>query len=112
MRKEIPMDDPVFQAGTSKSANMAITIAPAGLNCSVEMYLTPDGVTKAATTGSVAFTSQGSQQSVALPIVMPVNGGYEYQVYVDIYVAGTLYGQYIASENVIVPSVGDPGITW
>ena len=112
MRTEICMEDPVFQPGVAKVAQMSISIAPAGLNCTVEAFLTADGTTKSVTTGALAFTSTSAAQNVSLPITMPATGGLQYSVYIDIYVEGTLYGQYIGSEYVIIPGVSDPTITW
>ena len=100
------MKDPIFGAGSSHGATIPITVEPSGLSCQLELYLTADGgVTKAATSGLVSFTSTGAQQNVSTgPIVMP-SGGVAYDVYIDVFTDGMLIGSYIATEKVTIPSV-------
>lgn len=98
--------DPIFGAGSAHSARIPLTVEPSGLPCQLELYLTPDGgVTKAATSGLVAFTSTGTQQNVSTgPITMPTDG-VGYDVYIDIFADGMLIGSYVATEKVTIPSV-------
>ncbi len=107
------MLDPLLLPGSSHTATISFPVAPAGLACTVELFLSKDGgVTKAATSGPIAFTSTGAAQSVALPIVMPSAGGYTYAAFVDVVSSGVLIAAYQATENVVIPSVGQPTITW
>jgi hypothetical protein len=78
-----------FAAGSVKTANFQVTFMPSGLPCEIEVWLSPDGTTKAATSGLVVFTSTGRAQPFALPITMPAAG--IYQVLKDLYLASTLY---------------------
>ena len=77
-----------FTHGTSHTASFQVTRTPAGIACQLEVWLSPDGVTKSATSGLVSFTSTGSAQTMALPVVMPAAGIYD--VYKDVYVSGVL----------------------
>jgi hypothetical protein len=110
-RIRIEMDDPVFAAGTSKTAKATLTVSPSGIACTAELWLTKDGTTKNATSGAIAFTSTGASQQINLPVTMPV-GGYSYNVMLDIVAGGIIQGQYQATEDVLVPLVGTPTITW
>ena len=101
---------PEFAPGESKTAVAPITVAPAGLSCSAEVFLGPDVMTKVATSGKVGFSSTGAEQSISLPITMPSEEG-TYHVYVDVYAEGYLVAAYQAIEDVViaapVPPVGD-----
>ena len=110
-RELIQMEDPAFTKSSSHSATASITVAPAGLACTMELFLGPNQTTKTVTSGPIAFTSTGAPQNVVLPVVMPAVGGVTYHVYLDVIVAGALTG-YQASEDVIIPNVGNPVITW
>jgi len=107
------MKDPLFGAGSSHGATIPITVEPGGLSCQLELYLTPDGgVTKAATSGLVSFTSTGAQQNVSAgPITMPA-GGVAYDVYIDVFADGMLIGSYAATEKVTIPSVEITEPSW
>ncbi|MDZ4247556.1 MAG: hypothetical protein U1D67_10630 [Dehalococcoidia bacterium] len=102
---------PVFFQGQAKTAKARITVSPSGLSCSAELWLSKDGTTKQATSGGKTFTSTGAPQDVSLPVTMP-SGGWQYGVYLDVYVAGNLMGAYRGTEDVLIPSVSDPIITW
>jgi len=100
---------PIFGPNISKTARVPITVIPAGLNCSVELWLTPNGTTKTSTSGKINFVSTGASQNVTIPIVTPTTPG-QYDVYIDVYVDTYLIVGYIATDDVIVPSgtVGPP----
>ena len=77
-----------FTHGTSHTASFSVTVTTSGKACQVEIWLTPDGKIKSATTGLTAFTSTGVAQKMALPVTMPAAG--TYQVNKDIYMNGVL----------------------
>ena len=110
-RKVMVMADPVFAPGQEKTATVTFEVRPAGLSCTVELWLSRDGVSKDATSGIKAFTSTGAGQSVSLPVVMPV-GGYAYQVLLDVFTDSMLISAYEATEQVLVPWVGEPVVEW
>ena len=111
-RKPLFMLDPVFMAGSTHTATAALTVSPSGIACTAELFLSRDGgATKAATSGPKSFTSTGSAQNIALPVTMPV-GGYDYGVYLDIASGGSLIALYQGTEDVLIPLVGTPIITW
>lgn len=110
-RIKMLMEDPVFPAGTAKTAKATLTISPAVLSCTAELWLSKDGTTKNATSGAVPFTTTGLSQEISLPVTMPA-GGFDYRVMLDIVTAGVAIGQYEATETVLVPSVGTPVISW
>lgn len=99
----------VFLSGEKKTAKCTISAYPAGIDCTVELYLTRDMVNKDATTGVVHFTS-AEETSLALEITMPA-GGYWYEACLDVNVGG-LVTLYRATEPVAVPLVGEPTIIW
>jgi len=80
---------------------LPVAVAPAGLACEVELWLSPDGETKSASSGLVPFTSTGSQQQLSLPVDMP-SAEAKYQVLIDIYCEGNLVGAYQALEDVSI----------
>ena len=111
-RLKMKMEDPIFAPGESRTAIATFPVSPAGLACSAELWLSKDGVTKDATSGAVAFTSTGVAQSISCPIPAMPAGGYAYQVLLDIAVEGIPLLALRADEDVIIPSVGIPEITW
>jgi len=102
---------PTFASGEVKTAKVRMDVDPVGASCLAELWLSRDGVTKDATSGAMPFVSTGDLQDISLPVTMP-GGGYLYGVYLDIKVGGVLVGAYRATEDVIVPSVSEPIITW
>lgn len=110
-RLKMKMQDPIFAPGELQTAIATFPVSPAGLACSAELWLSKDGVTKDATSGPIAFISTGLDQSINCPVVMPA-GGYAYQVLLDIAVEGIPILAFRADEDVIIPSVGIPTITW
>ena len=110
-RQKMRMADPILREAAGYTATASFPVAPAGLACDAEIWLSRDGVSKDATSGPRGFTSTGEPQAVSLPVTMPV-GGYEYRVYLDVFANGMLIAAYEATENVIVPSVGPIDIIW
>jgi len=92
-----------FAPRSSHIATLPVTVAPSGLSCQVELWLSPDGETKAASSGLVPFTSTGSEQQITLPVDMPSEEG-TYHVLVDLFCEGILVGAYQALEDVGVVS--------
>ena len=92
---------PQFAPSAQKTAVAPITVAPAGLNCEVELFLGPNDATPVASSGIRTFLSTGSPQQVSFPITMPASPG-TYHVYVDVYAGGQLILAYIGSEDVII----------
>lgn len=111
-RIKVQMDDPIFAPGVAKTATAPITISPSGLVCTAELFIGPNDTTKVATSGSKPFTSTGLSQNVSLPITMPLAGGVAYHVYIDVYVAGSRFLSYQATEDVVIPSGSVGPITW
>lgn len=111
-RISVEMLDPVMAPGVSRTAVAPITVSPAGLACSAELFLGPNDTTKVATSGLKAFTSTGAAQSVRLPVTMPTAGGVAYHVYLDVFVNGMRLLAFQATEDVIIPA-GEVGtIVW
>ncbi len=110
-RLKMEMADPIFAPGESRVALVTFPVKPAGLNCTVELWLSSDGVTKDATSGPIPFVSTGVDQGIECPVTMPA-GGYNYQVLIDRVVEGAPVPGYIADEAVTIPWVGPPVVTW
>jgi len=111
-RVPVAMDDPVFLPTQPCSATAPVTVSPAGLDCSLELWVGPDTSTKLATSGLIPFVSTGAVQPVALPIAMPAVDGVILHVYVDLYIEGYYFLGYIATEDVILPAGTIGTITW
>lgn len=111
---KMEMDDPVFAASSLHTATAMLTATPAGIACTMELYLSTDGgATKIATTGQQAFTSTGEPQTLSLQLTAPnPSSGQTYGVYLVIQAGGLNLGSYRATEDVIVPVVGTPTISW
>lgn len=110
-RLKMKMLDPVLAPGESRTATATFPVKPADLACTAELWLSRDGVTKDATSGVKAFTSTGLDQSLSFPIIMPA-GGFAYRVLLNVCTDGVLIGAYEATEQVIVPWVGEPKVEW
>lgn len=89
-----------FVSGSTHTAAINLTIAPSGLNCQIELWLSPNQTTKSATSGLVAFTSTGQSQSVSCSVKMPAAG--TYNVYLDLYQNGVLLAGYSAGTITVV----------
>jgi hypothetical protein len=94
-----------FEPGSSHTATLPVAVTPTGLACEVELWLSTDGETKAATSGLVPFTSTGAQQQLSLVVAMPSQEG-TYQVLIDLYCGGSLIGAYQALENISIKAAG------
>lgn len=92
---------PQFLPSVPKTATMSVPITPAGLSCTGEIYLTPDGVAKVATSGPRAFVSTGLVQDIQLPITMPSAAGV-YLARIEILASGVQVGAYQAVDSVII----------
>ena len=101
----------IFSPGQAKTATFAVTVAPAGLSCEVELFLGLDSTTKASTSGKVPFTSTGLEQLVTLPLTMPAVNGM-YHVYMDVYIGGTPAWAGQATQDVVIPLVTYGGVVW
>jgi hypothetical protein len=105
------MADPVFTANSVHSAAASIPVSPSGLACTAELYLSTNGTTKNATSGPVSFISGASQVSFQITMPNPASGQ-SYGVYLVILSGGIQLAGFHASEDVVIPSVGMPTITW
>jgi hypothetical protein len=88
-----------FAPGETKTAHVPIILNPAGLSCHSEVWLGPNENNKVASSGLIAFTSQGSERIVSHPVIMPDALG-TYHVYIDIYVEDAFFLGYISTEDV------------
>jgi len=112
-RQPLIMKDPILLAGSAHTAVVNVPVSPSGMACTAELFLSLDnGKTKAATSGAVSFTATGAVQSIALPIAMPSAGGFSYPVYLNLVSGSVVIAAYQGTENVIIPLVGAPAITW
>lgn len=111
-RLQVEMLDPLMGPGQAAAGVAPITVKPSGLSCQAELFLGPDGATKVATSGMVAFSSTGVAQSVRFPVTMPAAGGVAYHVYLDVYADGILLVSYVATEDVVIPTATVGPITW
>jgi hypothetical protein len=102
---------PTFNPGSSHTANLSLTVKPTGMSCMAELWLSPDGSTKAATSGLVAFTATGAAQNVTLPVVMPTIQA-TYTVYLDVYSSGIHIGSYVGTDPVIIVTSPPPSGLW
>ena len=110
---KMKMEDPVLGAGSTHTATVSIPVSPSGLACTAELFLSLNGTTKAATSGQIAFTSTGVSQPISLPVTMPSPAsGQSYGVYMLIDSGGQQLSAYQATDNVIIPVVGQPTVTW
>ncbi len=91
---------PQLDPSSSHIARAPITVKPAGLICTAELYLVSNAI-KVASSGEVPFTSIGGAQSVSFPITMPGVEG-TYKVYIDVFSAGGLIGAFVAREDVVI----------
>jgi len=110
MRKAMKMEDPIFGAGSIHTATAALSLSPADLSCTAELWLSKDGVSKDAS-ASASFTSTGASQNVQFSVTMPA-GGFSYRVLLDISADGYLIGSFEATESVLIPTVTPPEIVW
>lgn len=93
----------IFGPGQAKTATVKVTLTPANLSATLELYLGTTPSNKVATSNKVPFTSTGTQQTVVLPITMPTASG-QYHVYIDMMVGTNLIVGFIATEDVIIPA--------
>lgn len=91
---------PQFSPGEVKTARAPITVRPAGLSCTAELYLVSNGA-KITTSGIKTFTSSGARQNISFPLTMPGATG-TYSVYLDVFAQGMLIGAYKATEDVVI----------
>jgi hypothetical protein len=92
-----------FLPGETKHATVDITISPAGLQCTAELFLTADGVTVAATSGQIHFTSTGADQSLQFTIIMPQTPGI-YMVRLIVIAGGVQIASYQGTDEVVITS--------
>ena len=101
----------IFGAGIRKSATLPLTVAPAGMNCSFELWLSPDGSTKIVTSGMRAFVSTGIVQAFSVTIDLPARAG-DYKVLVDVLIEGQMFGGFMDPTHVLIPDVNIGPIVW
>ncbi|MBA7648410.1 hypothetical protein ES703_56196 [subsurface metagenome] len=109
---KMEMLDPIFAEGEARTAIATLPVKPEGLPCTAELWLTQDGTTRDATSGEIAFTSTGVDQSITCPIPAMPAGGYAYLVRLSIKANGTPISEFVADESVLIPWVGPPTIEW
>lgn len=105
----------IFLPSSNHIATVAIMVNPSGLSCQVEVWLGLSQTgTKVATSGVKSFNSTGNAQNVSCPVTMPdaSKAGIAYNVYIDIYVAGSLAATYVGSDQIAVVNIGTPVVTW
>jgi hypothetical protein len=89
-----------FIAGSSHTATFQITVVPANLSYSVELWLGINTSTKAATSGKIPMISTGSAQNVAATITMPTGG--TYNVYIDLYYGTTKFASFVSTTALVI----------
>lgn len=92
---------PEFASGEAKTAVVSVAVRPSGLGCEAELFLGPDAMTKAATSGRIPFVSTGASQNVHLSLFMP-SARDSYHVYANIYADNYLIASYQAIEDVVI----------
>lgn len=99
----------VFPPTTAKTATVPITVTPAGLACTVEVFLGPNQATKSSTSGKIAFTSTGVAQNVNVSVPMPSGGG-TFHVFIDVMYQTSMLASFQATEDVTIATavVGPP----
>lgn len=110
-RQSMSMADPILGSGLGYTAIGRFPITPEGIQCTAELWLSKDGTSKNATSGTIVFTSTGQIQAINFPVTMP-GGGFNYRVFLDIYAGAIPLALFEATELVTVPGVGTPTITW
>jgi hypothetical protein len=110
--RELKMEDPTFQSGSSHTANVQVrNPTTKALTYAMELYL---DVTRKAVSGKSVTVPAGATQSVSFPITMPTEEG-TWEVYFDVKVAGELIAHFHATEDVVTeipPDVDIIDITW
>jgi len=94
---------PNFAPSEEKVARVALFVKPAGVTCTIELYLV-QGSTKVASSGQFTFVSTGVTQDILFPITMPSAEG-DYAVWLDIFAGGFLIAGFVGTEGVVI-SVG------
>jgi GH18 family chitinase len=89
----------VFAPGSLHNFTVPITVTPAGIACTCEIYLGPDINTKTATSGARSFTSTGVQQNVTGSVTMPVAG--TYHTYATLKAKGVVLGTVYLSDIIV-----------
>jgi len=112
--KPFEIRDPLFLPGSAHTAIARLPVSPAGLNCTIELFLSLDGgQTKVTTSGPQTFTSGEEKVDVSLAVPIPTPAvGASYGVYIVVASGGAVIAGFQAKESVIVPVVGTPDITW
>lgn len=111
---EMVMDDPTYGAQSSNIPTVTVTITPSGTACTVELFLSVDGTTKAVTTGAFGFVSTGVAQAIQLPAINMPNPatGTIYGVYLKVVSGGYTLASYTAPTSITIPVVSTPVISW
>ncbi len=91
---------PQFNPSEEKVATATFPVAPAGLECTAELWLASNG-TKVATSGEIPFVATGADRAISLPITMPGVEG-TYPVYLDVSSGGVLIQSFRAVEDVVI----------
>lgn len=109
----VPASDPSFEGGSYHVARATLTNpTTSGFTYNLELYL---GVTKVATSGVLtAAIPAGGTITQSFPVVMPLTEA-EHEVFLDVWVAGSLIAHYKATENVIItviPKINVINIIW
>lgn len=112
------MDDPTFEAGSSKTAHAVLTNpTEKEFTYDVELYLSLSamGMSKVVTSGIGQVTIPGGGSlSTYFTLTMPAVEG-EYHVFVNVVVAGNHLVLYRATESVLIvvtPSINIDFIGW
>jgi hypothetical protein len=103
------MADQVFTPNVQKTATVPVTVVPAGLACTIEVFLGVTDTNPVATSGKLAFTSTGAVQNLACPIRMPATGG-TYNTYVNVMYGTAMIVGFVGTDHVIIATgvIGPP----
>jgi hypothetical protein len=110
--REVEMEDPTFQCGSSHTATAKVkNPTDKSFTYNMELYL---DVTKVASASKALTIPAGGTQDVDFSLVMPADEG-TWKVYLDVKVEGELIAHFQATEDIVTvipPNVEIVEITW
>ena len=110
----------VFGPGSVKTANIPVSIAPAGMTAQIQLTMATGMDTNGNPTGVVvqtawkSFTTTGASQTIAVPVTMPsgADAGKSLYAFVDVTAGGYLLIAIVDPVSVLVPGGSAGVIVW